>query len=358
MIFNAFRTIYLVGVARLELAASWSRTMRATICATPRNSFLIIRALGPLVKNLFSKGISPSPRKYNSDMKASSEKNLKLLLSCGVFILLTAAKLLFPEQTAPARDALHELIAHDADYMAAFRGIGQGLSSDGAVTQALYLLTGHDGSDGTEALYVPETTLRDQIEDSASLLPKVTPEPSAVPSPTPEPEPTPEPTPTPEPVPEAVTAFLEAQAEFADYDVPANVSYGYPDLPFDYVSPVAGMTSSGFGYRLHPLKNEVLFHYGTDFAAWTGTEILAFAEGTVGMVGWDAGFGNYIIVQHAGGWRTLYAHCSAVYVTGGDTVTAGECIGLVGATGNVTGPHLHLELTCDGVYYNPEFWLT
>ena len=151
---------------------------------------------------------------------------------------------------------------------------------------------------------------------------------------------------------------MEAQAQFSDYAVPSNVSYSYPELPFDYVSPVSDMTSSGFGYRMHPLRNEVLFHYGTDFAAWTGTQILAFADGTVGMVGWDAGFGNYIIVQHAGGWRTLYAHCSAVYVTGGDTVTAGECIGLVGATGNVTGPHLHLELTCDGVYYNPEFYLS
>ena len=188
-------------------------------------------------------------------MKVSQAKNLKVLCAAVIFLLITAIKLLFPEQTEPARQALQ-------------------------------------------------------------------------------------------------------QAEFSDYAVPSNVSYNYPELPFGYVSPVAGMTSSGFGYRLHPLRNEVLFHYGTDFAAWTGTEILAFADGTVGMVGWDAGYGNYIIVQHAGGWRTLYAHCSAVYVTGGDTVTAGQCIGLVGATGNVTGPHLHLELTCEGVYYNPEFWLS
>ena len=155
-----------------------------------------------------------------------------------------------------------------------------------------------------------------------------------------------------------MAAFLEAQEPFAEYGVPANVSYAYPELPFEYVSPVDDMTSSGFGYRMHPLRDEVLFHYGTDFAAWTGEPIHAFASGTVGMVGWDTGYGNYIIVMHPGGWRTFYAHCSEVYVTGGDSVEMGETIGLVGATGNVTGPHLHLELTLDGVYYNPEFYLS
>ncbi len=283
-----------------------------------------------------------------------------MLLSALLFLVLTALKLLFPEQTAPARAALHELIERDADYTAVFRELGRGLSSNGEVAQVLQQLTGAPRSDEVD-VYSPGT-IQDLLDEQQALLPDVspTPEPEYTQQPAPEPTaaPTPEPSPTPEPVPEAVSAFLEAQAEFSDYDVPANVSYGYPELPFDYVSPVAGMTSSGFGYRMHPLRNEVLFHYGTDFAAWTGTEILAFASGTVGMVGWDAGFGNYIIVLHPGGWQTLYAHCSAVYVTGGDTVTAGECIGLVGATGNVTGPHLHLELTCDGVYYNPEFYLS
>lgn len=297
-------------------------------------------------------------------MKVSSGKSLKVLLSALLFLLLTALKLLFPEQTAPARAALHELIERDADYTAVFRELGRGLSSNGEVAQVLQQLTGAPQSDEVD-VYSPGT-IQDLLDEQQALLPDVSPAPETEPEPeytqqpAPEPTaaPTPEPSPTPEPVPEAVSAFLEAQAEFSDYDVPANVSYGYPELPFDYVSPVAGMTSSGFGYRMHPLRNEVLFHYGTDFAAWTGTEILAFASGTVGMVGWDAGFGNYIIVTHPGGWQTLYAHCSSAYVTGGDTVTAGECIGLVGATGNVTGPHLHLELTCDGVYYNPEFYLS
>ena len=275
-------------------------------------------------------------------MKEIPRKNLKLLLAAGLFLVLTALKLLFPAQTASARSALRELIGSDAGYVAALSALGEGLAGDGEVRSVFLELAGLGGGRETKP-FTQET-----IADLRAALPQLTPV---------ETPPAAEPEDAPEETPPAVAAFLEAQEQFADYPVPASVSYAYPELPFDYVSPVAGMTSSGFGYRLHPLKDEVLFHYGTDFAAWTGTEILAFAGGTVGMVGWDAGFGNYIIVQHDGGWRTLYAHCSAVYVTGGQAVQAGECIGLVGATGNVTGPHLHLELSCDGVYYNPEFYL-
>ena len=268
-----------------------------------------------------------------------------------LFIILTALKLIFPEQTGPAREALRQVLSHDTDYMAVFQQLGREFAADSEVVDVLMQMTGHR----TEAAeYYTAGTINDLLKEQQLPLPEAA---APIASPEPTASPSPEPAPTEEPVPDAVAAFLEQQAAFADYSVPANVSYGYPTLPFDYVSPVSGMTSSGFGYRMHPLRNEVLFHYGTDFAAWTGTEILAFAGGTVGMVGWDAGYGNYIIVQHTGGWRTLYAHCSAVYVTGGDAVSAGQCIGLVGATGNVTGPHLHLELTCDGVYYNPEFYL-
>ena len=292
-------------------------------------------------------------------MRTAEAKNLKLLFAAGLFVLLTAAKLLFPEATAPAREALRGAISSDADYMAVFRAVGDGLAADEEVAAAFLRLAGRGGAPEGPEYYDAEavSVIRERGE---ALLPKGGPaEEGAEAPPDDGPAGSPEPTQAPpEEVPPAVAAFLEAQEPFAEYGVPANVSYAYPELPFEYVSPVDDMTSSGFGYRMHPLRDEVLFHYGTDFAAWTGTEILAFASGTVGMVGWDAGFGNYIIVQHSGGWRTLYAHCSAVYVTGGDAVEAGQCIGLVGATGNVTGPHLHLELTCDGVYYNPEFYLS
>lgn len=158
-------------------------------------------------------------------------------------------------------------------------------------------------------------------------------------------------------VPQAVEAFLESQEAYADYALPENVSYDYSEFPGKLITPVAGYNSSGFGYRLHPIHNEVRFHYGTDFAAWSGEDIYAFADGTVSFAGYSDSYGNYITVEHADGWRSLYAHCSVLYVATGDSVTAGEKIALVGDTGLVTGPHLHFELTKDGVYVNPEYYV-
>ena len=69
------------------------------------------------------------------------------------------------------------------------------------------------------------------------------------------------------------------------------------------------------------------------------------------------GYGNYVKLGHAGGYATLYGHCSKLLVRAGQTVTLGQPIALVGATGKATGPHLHFELMHDGYYYNPEFYL-
>ena len=191
--------------------------------------------------------------------------------------------------------------------------------------------------------------------------------PAPEPTPTPTPEPTPEPTPTPTPEPTqspqlqaalaAREAFLNEQAVYSGYAVLTNVSYAVSELPFAHTSPVAGYTSSGFGYRLHPLENKVKFHYGTDFAANSGTAVCAFADGTVLAAGQDDGYGNYVKVRHADGYTTLYGHCSKLLVRAGETVTAGQEIALVGATGKATGPHLHFELMHDGYYCNPEFYL-
>ena len=151
--------------------------------------------------------------------------------------------------------------------------------------------------------------------------------------------------------------FLAEQEPFADRTLPANVSYEIPELPFSTAVPVAGACSSGFGYRIHPIRQVVRFHYGTDFAANTGTDICAFASGTVIAAGKDAGYGNYLKLDHGSGYVTLYGHCSELLVSEGDPVQAGQVIARVGATGQATGPHLHFELMHDGVYLNPEFYL-
>lgn len=158
-------------------------------------------------------------------------------------------------------------------------------------------------------------------------------------------------------VEEAVAVFMQQQQEFSDLALPVNVTYDVHDLPFPYVSPVTATTSSGFGYRVHPLEHVTKFHYGTDFAADSGDDIVSFAEGIVVEVSEDEGYGKHIRIEHDDGYESLYAHCSTIYVTEGQYVQAGEKIALVGATGQVTGPHLHFELTQDGVYTNPEFYL-
>lgn len=159
----------------------------------------------------------------------------------------------------------------------------------------------------------------------------------------------------PQPVEEAVETFLSAQEPYSSFALPANVSYDVSLPGFPYVRPVSAAASSSFGYRVHPLENLTKFHYGTDLAALSGDDILCFADGRVTEVGEDEDNGRFIRVEHKDGYATMYAHCGTVYVRQGQLVSAGEKLALVGTSGKVTGPHLHFEVTKDGVYMNPEF---
>ena len=127
-------------------------------------------------------------------------------------------------------------------------------------------------------------------------------------------------------------------------------------MSFDHVLPVAGVLTSPFGSRVSPTSGEPAFHYGLDLAADEGTPITAFADGTVREVG-ESDYGKYLIVDHAGGFSTLYAHCSSILLGVGDEVLCGGEIALVGQTGNATGPHLHLELWKDGMALDPADYL-
>jgi murein DD-endopeptidase MepM/ murein hydrolase activator NlpD len=99
----------------------------------------------------------------------------------------------------------------------------------------------------------------------------------------------------------------------------------------------------------HGVETQGLHGYNAvDLAAPKGTPILAAADGTVIISikngGWNGGYGNYVVINHPNGTQTLYAHMSKVIATVGETVTQGETIGLVGATGEATGPHVHFEV--------------
>lgn len=113
--------------------------------------------------------------------------------------------------------------------------------------------------------------------------------------------------------------------------------------------------SSTYGYRTYYIygKKVTDFHRGIDIPSAVGTDIYAAQTGKVVVAERHSSYGNYIVVDHGGGISTLYAHCSKLLVKVGDTVKQGDHIAEMGATGNVTGPHLHFEVRVDGKIQDP-----
>lgn len=114
-----------------------------------------------------------------------------------------------------------------------------------------------------------------------------------------------------------------------------------------------GKLTSDYGYRKNPTKEGIGFHKGVDIGAPEGTAIHAMYFGVVTAVGEEAGYGKYIKLYHGNGIEILYAHCSEILAQKDAVIRAGETVAKVGATGDVTGPHLHVELRVDGITYNP-----
>ncbi len=112
--------------------------------------------------------------------------------------------------------------------------------------------------------------------------------------------------------------------------------------------------SSKFGARRHPVLGKMRMHKGVDYAASTGTPILAAGDARVQFVGKQRGYGNVVILDHGRGHTTLYAHMSRFgKIKPGQHVGQGSVIGYVGSTGLATGPHLHYEFRVNGVHRNP-----
>lgn len=116
-----------------------------------------------------------------------------------------------------------------------------------------------------------------------------------------------------------------------------------------------GTFRSGFGARRHPILGYVRMHTGVDWAAPTGTPIIAAGNGVVEKAGWAAGYGKQTILRHANGYETSYNHQSAFArgVQPGARVRQGQVIGYVGTTGLSTGAHLHYELMVNGTKVDP-----
>ena len=121
-------------------------------------------------------------------------------------------------------------------------------------------------------------------------------------------------------------------------------------------TPINGASlSSGYGLRKHPILGYDRLHQGVDFAAPTGTPIMAAGTGFIGKIGMNGGAGNYIKIKHINGYKTAYGHMSkfASGLKKGSKVTQGQTIGFVGSTGMSTGPHLHYEVIFNNKKINP-----
>ena len=149
-----------------------------------------------------------------------------------------------------------------------------------------------------------------------------------------------------------LSAFIRANS------VPQRASRGAADPGTDgrvsgagLIWPVRGPVTSGYGSRWGRM------HEGIDIGAGTGTPIRAAKAGTVVFAGVMNGYGNVIIIDHGGGFSTLYAHQSRLGASRGQDVSQGEVVGYVGSTGHSTGPHLHFETRVDGSPRNPMNYL-
>ena len=132
----------------------------------------------------------------------------------------------------------------------------------------------------------------------------------------------------------------------------ANTSISFP-----HTTPLYGVVTSPFGYRVHPILQTKSFHTGLDIAGAMGDRIGAFADGTVSDVGVNQVYGNYVLVSHQDGYSSFYGHASKILVREGEQVSIGQSIAEVGTTGLSTGPHLHFEVRKNKTRLDPALFI-
>ncbi|AYN38401.1 LysM peptidoglycan-binding domain-containing protein [Streptomyces dangxiongensis] len=150
---------------------------------------------------------------------------------------------------------------------------------------------------------------------------------------------------TPRHAPAAPNSTRSAPAR---QSAPASESASTPTSA-GYTLPVAGAVT-GTGYRVAGGMWSSGYHTGVDFVVPTGTPLKAVAAGTVVSAGWGGAYGNQVVIRLNDGYYAQYGHLSHLSVSAGQSVTPGQPIGLSGATGNVTGPHLHFEIRTTPAY--------
>lgn len=135
------------------------------------------------------------------------------------------------------------------------------------------------------------------------------------------------------------------------------------DRGVDSKDPLSGVTmvwpvqnvliTSTFGHRRDPIVNELRFHAGVDLGGHRGELVFAASDGVVREAEWVGGYGRRVLIEHAEGLVTLYAHLDGLLVVAGSKVELGSPIGFIGASGRATGPHLHFEVRQYGEALDP-----
>jgi murein DD-endopeptidase MepM/ murein hydrolase activator NlpD/Rod binding domain-containing protein len=155
---------------------------------------------------------------------------------------------------------------------------------------------------------------------------------------------------------EGLLASMRAEATAAasggTFILPTNATNVTPSSPEALRTQSAAVTSA-YGWRPDPFNGTATFHSGVDLRAEEGDPVASTGAGTVVFSGTDGGYGTSVVVEHANGLTTRYAHLSAALVNPGDLVEDGGIIGRVGQTGRATGPHLHYEVRVDGRAVDP-----
>lgn len=138
-----------------------------------------------------------------------------------------------------------------------------------------------------------------------------------------------------------------AAAYYGPSGEPLKKAFLKSPLPFTRVSSRFSLA------RFHPVLQITRAHNGTDLAAGYGTPVRAIGHGSVTSAGFDSGYGNLVVVRHANGYASYYGHLSRILVRAGQRVAQSDVLGLVGATGLATGPHLHYGVTKNGAWADP-----
>ncbi len=250
----------------------------------------------------------PAYRKEKKEKRRASPRFYWRIIICGgIFALAIALKLLLPNHLEHTRETVGRYMVREADFVSAFSAIGHAVRGEESVSQSV--------RDACVAVFGGN---QDAVEIFA-------------------------------PQEEQIRSMRELPEYASNEEQILNFSYQSP-LVFDAVT-------SPFAWRADPNGGEDEFHYGIDLAAKEGTNITAFADGTVGVVGKSAQLGHYLTIHHENGFTSLYGHCKSIAVHSGDAVKMGDPIATVGESGNATGAHLHFALQSGEVYFNPQYYL-